>query len=161
SPVREQQLRDELEIGPKKTDRYHRLAAGMFRCLVPLGPSSTLRPSSTVEAIEPVLGLQPGRPLVVGRITDRGAVYIGRLLMDSRDYWRALGMPVQIVLINDDVGSDAVDLHEELTRAIAASRHGKEDVVLGHADRLTPDQQIAVQALARLWITGDRAELLR
>src|SRR5690606_41392073 len=33
--------------------------------------------------------------------------------------------------------------------------------VLGHADRLTPDQQIAVQALARLWITGDRAELLR
>lgn len=162
STVKEQQLRDALEIGPKNADRYHRLAAGVFRGAPELGPSSLLRPRTRGgERIERALGLDPALPLIVGRIADIRELPTAKLLLKARDFWRGIGLRTQVLLLNDEVGSDADELQRELRRVIDYSRGGHKDVVLRHSELLNPDEQIAVQGVARLWITDDRADVLR
>ncbi len=160
--LREQHERDRCKLGPRNADRYHRLAAGVLAGDRRLrAPAEVLGRDCGERDVVDSLGLDPARPLLLGRIADEGELPVARLLLKARDFWHAHGLRTQVILLNDRSGSYADDVQGLLREVIAQSAEGHDGVVLRHADMLSDDAQCTLQSRARLVVTGDRLDLLR
>lgn len=158
--LREQRTRDELKLGPRNADRYHRVAAAILRNAPALRKQAAGDPARAVEAMRQ-LGLDPIHPLVVCRISDESEMNVAKLMLKARAFWQTIGLSVQVVFLNDKSGAGANTVQYDLHEAIEMAEGGADGMVLRHADTVSPDDQRSLQQAAQLILTADRIDLMR
>lgn len=171
--LHKQRTRDDLKIGPRNADRFHRVGVALLRGdpllqAPPPDPSNDAQhaglPLGRVEeGSDPIskVGLDPDRPLAVCRVSDESEMYVANLMLKARAFWHSVGLSVQVLFLNDKSGVGADALQQKLHEAIELDEGSDEGVVLRHADVVTPDDQRAIQKAARLVLTSERVDLLR
>ena len=98
-------------------------------------------------------GISGDLPILLLRIADVADLEVARDCLGAHAWWRAKGLPVDVVLWNDDPTAYRQDLHERLTTLVEQTRplDGRPGtVVLRHADQLNDDDRIALFTAARV-----------
>ncbi len=144
----------QLGVGEETAQAAARLVAGLATV------SNTWRAPAGVVALNrrPQSALWPhgisgDLPILLLRIADVADLEVVRDCLGAYAWWRAKGMPVDVVLWNDDPTAYRQDLHERLTTLVEQAKplDGRPGiVVLRHADQVVDDDRIALFSAARV-----------
>ncbi|MBZ5627483.1 MAG: cyclic beta 1-2 glucan synthetase, partial [Acidobacteriia bacterium] len=103
-------------------------------------------------------------PIVLLQIGDSDKIDLVRQLVQAHAYWRLKGLPVDLVIWNEEHAGYRQELHEQVMGLIAA---GIETIPAGRtgaifvrsADQISPEDRILIQTVARVTISDMRGSL--
>ena len=108
-------------------------------------------------------GISGDLPIVLLRISEESKIGFVKQLLDARAYWRMKGLPVDLIIWNEDQSGYRQDLHERIlslitvgTRAHPGDSPG--GVFVRRSDQISDEDKILMQTAARAVIT-DTASL--
>ncbi|HEX3135054.1 MAG TPA: glucoamylase family protein, partial [Planctomycetota bacterium] len=144
----------QLGIGEETAQAAARLVAGLATVFntwrAPAGVVAlNRRPQSALWAHS----ISGDLPILLLRIADVADLEVVRDCLGAYAWWRAKGMPVDVVLWNDDPTAYRQDLHERLATLVEQAKplDGRPGiVVLRHADQVVDDDRIALFSAARI-----------
>ncbi|MGV7927416.1 MAG: GH36-type glycosyl hydrolase domain-containing protein [Spirochaetota bacterium] len=103
-------------------------------------------------------------PIVLVRIEDAASIDLVRQLVGAHAYWRLKGLPVDLVIWNEEHAGYRQMLHDQIMGLIAAGveadltdRSG--GIFVRHADQIAAEDRILIQTVARAIITDRRGTL--
>jgi cyclic beta-1,2-glucan synthetase len=103
-------------------------------------------------------------PIVLVRIADRAKIDLVRQLVQAHAYWRLKGLPVDMVIWNDDNAGYRQGLHEQIMGLIAAGieanvadRPG--GIFVRPAEQISNEDRILLQTVARAILSDSRGSL--
>ncbi len=103
-------------------------------------------------------------PIVLVRIADRANIDLVRQLVQAHEYWRLKGLPVDMVIWNEDHAGYRQGLHEQIMGLIAAGieanvadRPG--GIFVRPAEQMSHEDRILLQTVARAIISDSRGSL--
>ncbi|MEX2401454.1 MAG: hypothetical protein WD423_11835 [Rhodothermales bacterium] len=159
--LNEQRARDGLKLDPKTAARFHAVAAAMLRGSLRGEHLDLSTEDEIIAEAAARLGLDPERLLVVCRVSDESELDVAKTALKAKAFWSTLGLPVQLLILNAMEGPGANALQQKLHESVELDDASERDILLRHADVVTPADQKAVQAAAQLILTRDRVGLLR
>jgi cyclic beta-1,2-glucan synthetase len=103
-------------------------------------------------------------PIVLLRIEDRANIELVRQLIQAHSYWRLKGLPVDLVIWNEDHAGYRQALHDEIMGLIAAGadadlRDRPGGIFVRPVDQVAEEDRILFQAVARAIISDGRGTL--
>jgi len=153
-----QVLLQQINATEAEAQLYGRLAASVLYANSGLRPHSSLimknfRGQSSLWGYS----ISGDLPIVLLWIEDRENIQLARQLIQAHAYWRLKGLPVDMVIINEDHAGYRQVLHDQIMGFIAAGVHGKRadrpgEVFVRNADQISEEDRIIFQALARIVI---------
>ncbi len=103
-------------------------------------------------------------PIVLVHIRDQGHIELVRQLVQAHAYWRRKGLAVDLVIWNEDQAGYRQSLNDQIMSLIASGveaslidRHG--GIFVRALQQIAPEDQILIQAAARMVLTGGRGTL--
>ncbi len=103
-------------------------------------------------------------PIVLLQIEDPANIDLVRQLVQAHAYWRLKGLPVDLVIWNEDHAGYRQLLHDQIMGLIAAGieanvidRPG--GIFVRSADRIAEEDRVLIQTVARVIITDSRGSL--
>jgi cyclic beta-1,2-glucan synthetase len=154
-----------LRLSPEEAQLYQRLTAHI------LYAGATMRASADVLAANRQgqsglwrHGISGDRPIVVVRVGEENELSLVRQLLAAHAYWRLKGLEVDLVIVNHHASGYFEELHQQLQTLIRTSdAHALADkpggIFLRKAAHLTRDDQLLLEAAARVVLAGDRGSL--
>jgi cyclic beta-1,2-glucan synthetase len=157
-----QMIMQQLNIAEHDIQLYERLA------------SAIIYPSSTWRAIPSILlgnhsgqsGLWAYRisgdlPIVLLRIGDRSYIELAHQLLRAHAYWRMMGLPVDLVIWNEDGSGYRQHLQDDIMGLISSCTEGSTldrpgGVFVLHTDQISDEARTLVQAVAKAIFTDDQ-----
>lgn len=159
--LNEQRARDALKLDPKTAARFHAVAAAMLRGSLRGERLDLSTEDEIIAEAAARLGLDPEGLLVVCRVSDESELHVAQTALKAKAFWSTLGLPVQLLILNAMEGPGANALQQKLHESVELDDASERDILLRHADVVTPADQKAVQSAAQLILTGDSIGLLR
>ncbi len=109
-------------------------------------------------------GISGDTPLVVLRITDAEKIDIVRQLIQAHSYWRAKGLAVELVILNEDVSVYRQSLHDQINNMIAsgaaASMLDKPGgIFVRRLEQIPNDDRVLLQSAARIVLDDEHGSL--
>ncbi len=109
-------------------------------------------------------GISGDTPLVLLRITDREKIEIVQQLVQAHSYWRAKGLAVELVILNEDVSVYRQDLQDEITALIASGNEAQMldkpgGIFVRRLEQIPNDDRVLLQAAARVVLDDDHGSL--
>ncbi|HSV97546.1 MAG TPA: glucoamylase family protein [Spirochaetota bacterium] len=103
-------------------------------------------------------------PIVLLRIEDATNINLVRQLVGAHAYWRVKGLPVDLVIWNEEHAGYRQLLHDQIMGLIASGAEGdltdrSGGIFLRHADQISAEDRILIQTVARAIITDRRGAL--
>ncbi|HWQ19322.1 MAG TPA: glucoamylase family protein, partial [Methanotrichaceae archaeon] len=157
-----QMIMQQLNITDVDINLYMRLASAIVY------PCSNWRASHGVLLNNPygqsglwAYGISGDIPIVLLRIGDRSYIDLARQLLRAHAYWHMMGLAVDLVIWNEDRSGYQQELQNEITglitiRTDAGTRDRSGGVFVIHADQISEDAVLPVQAAARAVFIDDR-----
>ncbi|MBA3881178.1 MAG: cyclic beta 1-2 glucan synthetase [Chthoniobacterales bacterium] len=110
-------------------------------------------------------GISGDTPLVLLRITDAEKIEIVRQLIQAHSYWRAKGLPVELVILNEDVSVYRQSLQDQITNLIASGTEAQMldkpgGIFVRRLEQIPNDDRVLLQAAARIVLDDERGSLL-
>lgn len=102
-------------------------------------------------------GISGDLPIVLLRIGDRSKIELIERLIQAHAYWRLKGLPVDLVIWNDEQTGYRQEFRDQIVGLIAASPESaffdrKGGIFLRHPDQMSEEDQILMLAAARVVI---------
>ena len=109
-------------------------------------------------------GISGDAPIVLLRISDSARIELVQQLLQAHAYWRMKGLPVDLVILNEDVSIYRQPLQDQIFRLIAS---GIEDQMLDkpggifvrRLEQVSSEDQLLLQSVARLVLTDENGTL--
>jgi cellobiose phosphorylase len=109
-------------------------------------------------------GISGDAPIVLLRISDSARIELVQQLLQAHSYWRMKGLPVDLVILNEDVSVYRQPLQDQIFRLIAS---GIEDQMLDkpggifvrRLEQVSSEDQVLLQSVARLVLTDENGSL--
>jgi cellobiose phosphorylase len=109
-------------------------------------------------------GISGDAPIVLLRISDSARIEIVQQLLQAHSYWRMKGLPVDLVILNEDVSLYRQPLQDQIFRLIAS---GIEDQMLDkpggifvrRLEQVSSEDQVLLQSVARLVLADENGTL--
>jgi cellobiose phosphorylase len=109
-------------------------------------------------------GISGDAPIVLLRISDSARIELVQQLLQAHSYWRMKGLPVDLVILNEDVSVYRQPLQDQIFRLIAS---GIEDQMLDkpggifvrRLEQVSSEDQVLLQSVARLVLTDESGTL--
>jgi cyclic beta-1,2-glucan synthetase len=151
-----------LSIGTEEANLFQSLASHLIYANSALRASSkTLVHDLGSQASLWPLSISGDRPILLVRIDDVEDIELVRQLLQAFEYWKAKGLSVDLVVLNDRMSSYVQDLQgaiEVLVRKVSSpSDIGK--VYVLRADLMSPEALRVLPAVARVVLYGRRGDL--
>ncbi|HEY0433257.1 MAG TPA: glucoamylase family protein, partial [Chitinophagaceae bacterium] len=104
-------------------------------------------------------------PIVLLHVFDPDNVEVVKQLVQAHAYWRLKGLPVDLVIWNEDHGSYRQFLQEQILGLITAeaSRHGQEqlgNIYVKSANQISSEDRLLFESVARVVISDNKDTLL-
>jgi cellobiose phosphorylase len=103
-------------------------------------------------------------PIVLLRIGDSANIDLVRQIVQAHAYWRLKGLPVDVVIWNEDYNGYRQGLHEQImgliaagTEAIVTDRPG--GIFVRPAEQISSEDRVLLQTVARAIISDSRGSL--
>lgn len=127
-------------------------------------PSTFLRSNRRGQSGLWSYGISGDVPIVVLRIRAVENIDIVRQLVRAHAYWRMKGLPVELVILNEDDSVYRQPLHEQITNVIVLGieAHLLEKpggIFVRHLDQIPNDDRILLQSVARIILDDERGTL--
>ncbi len=109
-------------------------------------------------------GISGDAPIVLLRITDPSRIELVQQLLQAHSYWRMKGLPVDLVILNEDVSVYRQPLQDQIFRLIAS---GMEDQMLDkpggifvrRLEQVSSEDRVLLQSVARLVLADENGTL--
>jgi len=123
-----------------------------------------LRQLNATEALW-AYGISGDTPLVLLRITDLENIELVRQLIQAHSYWRAKGLTVELVILNEDVSVYRQNLQDQITSLIAAGSEAQMldkpgGIFVRRLEQIPNDDRVLLQSAARIVLDDERGSLL-
>ena len=110
-------------------------------------------------------GISGDTPLVLLRVTDTEKFQIVRQLIQAHSYWRAKGLAVELVILNEDVSVYRQSLQDEITNLIASGTEAQlldkpGGIFVRRLEQIPGDDRVLLQAAARIVLSDENGSLL-
>jgi cellobiose phosphorylase len=110
-------------------------------------------------------GISGDAPILLLRISDLDKIELVRQVVQAHSYWRMKGLPVELVIINEDTSGYRQNLNEQIVSLIAA---GLEEPMLDkpggifvrRVDQIPAEDRVLLQAVARIVLSDENGTLL-
>jgi cyclic beta-1,2-glucan synthetase len=154
-----------LEITSALAHLFQRLATGL------LFLSPTLRPPRAVRSANRQgqtglwkHGISGDRPIALATISEEPHLDLAKQMVNAHAYWRARGIEVDLVLLNEQPTTYQDDLQHALLNLVRASaNHALADqpggLFVRKSDQLAPEERTLLLAAASVVLQGDRGTL--
>jgi len=154
-----------LEITSAEALLFERLASRV------LYADSSLRAEPSVLAAntlgQPGLwphGISGDLPILLVRVVEDDDLSLVRQVLQAQEYWRLKGLVADVVILNEQPVGYLDEVHAQLTELLdngpwRSAKHRPGGAYLLRADRVTPAERIALQAVASAVLAGDRGAL--
>ena len=111
-------------------------------------------------------GISGDKPIVLAHLGPTDDLSLVRQLLLAHGYWRLLGFSVDLVILNEHPGGYFEDVQRELQELVRGSEsHDLLDkpggIFLRKGSELSPDDQLLLQAAARVVLASNRGTLAR
>jgi cellobiose phosphorylase len=109
-------------------------------------------------------GISGDTPLVILRITDREGIELVRQLVQAHSYWRAKGLIVELVILNEDVSLYRQTLQDEITGLIASGSEAQMldksgGIFVRRMEQIPNEDRLLLQAAARIVLDDEHGSL--
>jgi cyclic beta-1,2-glucan synthetase len=109
-------------------------------------------------------GISGDAPIVLLRISDSARIELVQQLLQAHSYWRMKGLPVDLVILNEDVSVYRQPLQDQILRLIAS---GIEDQMLDkpggifvrRLEQVSSEDRVLLQSVARLVLADENGTL--
>ena len=103
-------------------------------------------------------------PIVLLRIKDQANINIAKQLIQAHAYWRLKGLPVDLVIWNEDHGGYRQNLYDQINGMIATEggAGGSEKpggIFVRNVDQVSKEDMVLFQTVARVIISDERGSL--
>jgi cyclic beta-1,2-glucan synthetase len=110
-------------------------------------------------------GISGDAPIVLLRISDSAKIELVQQLLQAHSYWRMKGLPVDLVILNEDVSVYRQPLQDQIFRLIAS---GMEDQMLDkpggifvrRLEQVSSEDRVLLQSVARLVLADENGTLI-
>ncbi|MDB6036864.1 MAG: Cellobiose phosphorylase [Verrucomicrobiales bacterium] len=109
-------------------------------------------------------GLSGDAPIVLLRISDGAKIEIVRQLIQAHSYWRMKGLPVELVILNEDVSVYRQSLHDEITSLIASGIEAQMldkpgGIFVRRLEQIPNEDRVLLQSVARIVLDDEKGSL--
>src|SRR5438046_10384098 len=100
-------------------------------------------------------GISGDTPLVLLRVTDLEKIELARQLIRAHSYWRAKGLTVEMVILNEDVSVYRQNLQDQITSLVSAGSEAQMldkpgGIFRSRLAQIPNDQRVLLQSSARI-----------
>ena len=110
-------------------------------------------------------GISGDTPLVLLRITDAEKIEIVRQLIQAHSYWRAKGLTVELVILNEDISVYRQSLQDQITNLIASGSEAQMldkpgGIFVRRLEQIPNDDRVLLQSVARIVLDDEHGSLV-
>ncbi|MEP7071179.1 MAG: glucoamylase family protein [Verrucomicrobiota bacterium] len=110
-------------------------------------------------------GISGDSPIVLLRITDLENVELVRQLVQAHSYWRAKGLTVELVILNEDVSLYRQNLQDQITSLVSAGSEAQMldkpgGIFVRRLEQMPNDDRVLLQSVARIVLDDEHGSLL-
>jgi cyclic beta-1,2-glucan synthetase len=110
-------------------------------------------------------GISGDAPLVLLRVTDLEKIELVRQLIMAHSYWRAKGLTVELVILNEDVSVYRQNLQDQITSLVSAGSEAQMldkpgGIFVRRLEQIPNDDRVLLQAAARIVLDDEHGSLL-
>jgi cellobiose phosphorylase len=109
-------------------------------------------------------GISGDSPIVLLRISDTEKIEIVRQLIQAHSYWRMKGLPVDLVILNEDVSVYRQSLQDQITTLISSGIEAQMldkpgGIFVRRLEQIPNDDRVLLQAAARIVLDDEKGSL--
>jgi cellobiose phosphorylase len=109
-------------------------------------------------------GISGDVPIVLLRISDAARIEIVQQLLQAHSYWRMKGLPVDLVILNEDVSGYRQPLQEQIFSLIASGLEAQMldqpgGIFVRRLDQVSSEDRVLIRSAARLVLVDDHGTL--
>lgn len=109
-------------------------------------------------------GISGDVPIVLLRISDSAKIELVHQLLQAHSYWRIKGLPVDLVILNEDVSMYRQPLHDQIMQLIASGMESQlldkpGGIFLRRVDQMPGEDRLLLQSVARVVLADDQGTL--
>ncbi len=110
-------------------------------------------------------GISGDTPLVLLRVTDPDKIEIVRQLIQAHSYWRAKGLAVELVILNEDTSVYRQSLQDRITSLVASGNEAQMldkpgGIFVRRLEQIPNDGRVLLQSAARIVLDDEHGSLL-
>jgi len=110
-------------------------------------------------------GISGDTPLVLLRITDTEKIEMVRQLIQAHSYWRAKGLAVELIILNEDVSVYRQNLQDQITNLIASGSEAQlldkpGGIFVRRLEQIPNEDRVLLQSAARIVLDDEHGSLL-
>ncbi len=110
-------------------------------------------------------GISGDTPLVLLRVTDMEKIELVRQLIRAHSYWRAKGLTVELVILNEDVSVYRQNLQDQITSLVSAGSEAQMldkpgGIFVRRLEQIPNDDRVLLQSAARIVLDDEHGSLL-
>ncbi len=110
-------------------------------------------------------GISGDTPIVLLRITDIENIDLVRQLIQAHSYWRAKGLSVELVIVNEDVSVYRQNLQDQITSLVSAGSEAQMldkpgGIFVRRVEQIPNDDRVLLQSAARIVLDDEHGSLL-
>ena len=109
-------------------------------------------------------GISGDTPIVLLRISDPTRIEIVQKLLQAHSYWRMKGLPVDLVILNEDVSVYRQPLQDQIFSLIASGIEAQMldkpgGIFVRRLEQFSPEDRVLLQSVARLVLSDENGTL--
>ncbi len=109
-------------------------------------------------------GISGDAPIVLLRISDSAKIELVQQLIQAHSYWRMKGLPVEVVILNEDVSGYRQPLHDQIISLIASGIEAQMTdkpggIFVRRLEQVSNEDRILLQSVARLVLSDEQGTL--
>jgi cellobiose phosphorylase len=109
-------------------------------------------------------GISGDVPIVLLRISDTAKMELVQQLVQAHSYWRMKGLPVELVILNEDVSVYRQSLHDQIIGLIASGIGAQMldkpgGIFVRRLEQVSTEDRVLLQAVARLVLEDENGTL--
>ncbi|MEO7412580.1 MAG: glucoamylase family protein [Opitutaceae bacterium] len=109
-------------------------------------------------------GISGDLPLVVLRISDARKMDLVQQLVQAHAYWRLKGLPVELMIVNEEASIYRQSLHDQITGLIASRNEAQMldkpgGIFVRRLEQIQPEDLVLLQSVARIVLDDERGAL--
>ncbi len=109
-------------------------------------------------------GISGDSPIVLVRISDPARIEIVQQLLQAHSYWRVKGLPVDLVILNEDVSVYRQPLQDQIFRLIASGIESQMldkpgGIFVRRLEQVSSEDRLLLQSVARLVLADENGTL--
>ena len=155
----------QLNTTESEAQLYGRLASAVIYADPALrANSSVLRSNRQGQSGLWSYGISGDVPIVLLHISDTAKIELVRQLVQAHAYWRAKGMSVDLIILNENVSVYRQSLHDQIISFISSGIEAQAldqpgGIFVRHLEQIPNDDRVLMQSVARIVLDDDRGTL--